>query len=136
METALRNRLTFGPIMLAALFGLLALDHFAEQWTVGWVPQRGGAFGVGGIGLGVLLLIVMPPATIEIARLFTAEHVQPYRTIAALGSAAMLAHAFLTQFAWFQPIAASTLAFIVAFVMLSAALRRAWGKQTQEAITR
>lgn len=136
MEAALRNRLTFGPIMLAALFGLLALDHFAEQWTAGWVPQRGGAFGVGGIGLGVLLLIVMPPATIEIARLFTAEHVQPYRTIAALGSAAMLAHAFLTQFSWFQPIAASVLAFIVAFVMLSAALRRAWGKQTQEAITR
>src|SRR5688572_21632868 len=136
METALRNRLTFGPIMLAALFGLLALDHFAEQWTVGWVPHRGGPHGIGGIGLGLVLLIVMPPATIEIARLFTAEHVQPYRTISALGSGAMLAHAFFTQFTWFQEIATSTLAFVVAFVMLAAALRRAWAKQTQEAITR
>jgi phosphatidate cytidylyltransferase len=43
-------------------------------------------------------------------------------------------HAFLTQFPPFKPIAASTLAFIVVFVMLFAALRRAWGKQTQEAI--
>ena len=136
MEAALRNRLTFGPIMLGALFGLLALDHFAEQWTVGWVPHRGGPHGIGGIGLGVLLLIVIPVATLEIARLFTAEHVQPYRTISALGSGAMLVHAFLTQFSWFQTSAASVLAFIVAFVMLAAALRRAWGKQTQEAITR
>ena len=136
MEAALRNRLTFGPIMLGVLFGLLAVDHFAEQWTIGWVPIRGGPHGVGGIGLGLVLLIVMPPATIEIARLFTAEHVQPYRLISALGSSALLAHAFLTQFRWFQPIAASTMAFIVAFVMLGAALRRAMAKQTQDAIHR
>ncbi len=136
MEAALRNRLTFGPLMLGVLFALLALDHFAEGWTAGYAPHRGGAHGIGGIGLAVLLAIIMPPATIELARLFTAEHVQPYRFISAMGSTALLLHAFLTQFSWFQPIAASSLAFIVAFVMLFAALRRALARQTQEAITR
>src|SRR5207249_3597488 len=66
--------------------------------------------------------------------LFTAERIRPYRIIAALGSTLLILHAFLTQFPPFQPIAASTLAFIIVFIMLLAALRRAWVKETQEAI--
>jgi phosphatidate cytidylyltransferase len=55
--------------------------------------------------------------------------------IASLGSGALIVHAFLTQFPPFWPIAASTFAFIIVFIMLAAALQRAWHKQTQEAIT-
>ena len=135
MEASLRNRLTYGPIMLAGLALILWLDHAAEGWTRGWMLHRYGVDrGVCGIGLMALLLLVVPPATIELATLFAAERVRPYRFISAAGSWALIVHAFLTQFPPFKPIAASTLAFIVVFVMLFAALRRAWGKQTQEAI--
>jgi phosphatidate cytidylyltransferase len=134
MERALRNRLTFGPLMLGALFGLLWLDHLVQQWTRGWMPGQLGNHGLGGVGLLALLLIVLPPATLELATLFTAKHLQPYRWIAAAGSGSLVAHAFLTQFARFEDVAASTLAFIIVFVMLLAALRRAWVRQTQEAI--
>ena len=34
MEQSLKNRLTYGPIMLAGLFLLLWLDHYAQQWTL------------------------------------------------------------------------------------------------------
>jgi phosphatidate cytidylyltransferase len=130
MESSFRKRLIFAPLLLVILFLVLWLDHMAQVWT------RGDAYphGVGGIGLTVLLLIVLPMGTIELATLFAAERVRPYRFIAAVGCWALVSHAFLTQFAWFQPVAASVLAFIVVFVMLSAALRRAWGRQTQEAI--
>ena len=135
MERSLRNRLTFGPIMLAGLFLLLSLDHAAQRWTAAWMHRTYGVEeGVGGIGLMVLLALVMPIATQEIAILFTAEQVRPYRAIAAIGSSALILHAFLTQFPPFQRIAASTLAFIIVFIMLAAALRRALKKQTQEAI--
>ena len=33
MEKALRNRLTFGPLMMAALLALLWFDHNAQLWT-------------------------------------------------------------------------------------------------------
>lgn len=132
MERALRNRLTFGPIMLAGLFGLLWLDWWLQTKTVHLNPYRDR--GVGGIGLGILLLLILPAATVELATLFAAERVRPYRLISAVGSGALVVHAFATQFNRFQSIAASTLAFIVVFVMLGAALARAWGKQTQEAI--
>jgi phosphatidate cytidylyltransferase len=135
METALRNRLTFGPLMLALLFGLLWLDHAAEIWTAGWIRHNSHTSGVGGVGLLVLLLLVLPLATVELTALFTAESVRPYSLIAVAGSWSLVVHAFLTQFPFFQPIAASTLAFIIVLVMLLAALRRAWSKQTQEAIT-
>jgi len=135
MERSLRNRLTFGPLMLAGLFLLLWLDHKAQQWTVGVCKDaRGQPQGLAGLGILALLLIALPGAISELARLFAAEHVRPYRFIAAAGSASMLAHAFATQFPRFQPIAASTFAFIIVFVMLFAALRRAWEKQTQDAI--
>jgi len=138
MEKALRNRLTFGPMMLAGLFLLLWLDDAAQRWTRDWMESRYAAEnfrgGVGGIGLLVLLAIILPLAVSEIAVLFTAERVRPYRFIAAAGSWALICHAFLTQFPPFQKIAASTMAFIIVFIMLFAALRRAIMKQTQDAI--
>jgi phosphatidate cytidylyltransferase len=137
MEASLRNRLTFGPIMLAGLGLILWLDNAAERWTLPWMRETFHVDrGVCGIGLLVLLLLVVPLATIEIATLFAAEQVRPYRVISAFGSGALILHAFCSQFPPFQRIAASTLAFIIVFVMLFSALRRAWGKQTQEAILR
>lgn len=132
MERALRNRLTYGPIMLGGLFLLLWLDHWIELRTDAINPHRDR--GVAGVGLLALLLIILPPATVELATLFAAERVKPYKSIAILGSAALVVHAFATQFPRFQPIAASTLAFIIVFVMLAAALARAFKRQSQEAI--
>src|SRR5215211_6520652 len=133
MEKSLRNRLTFGPLMLGGLFLLLWVDDLAELWTKGWMKQRYGVSqGVGGIGLLVLLALIMPIAVQEIAVLFTAERIRPYRLFAAIGSSLLIVHAFLTQFPPFQKIAASSLAFVIVFIMLAAALRRAWIKETQE----
>jgi len=137
MERSLRNRLTFGSMMLAALFALLWLDSRAERWTQPWMHAHFGVgYGVGGIGLMIILLLLLPIATVELAALFTAEHVMPYRSLASIGSGALALHAFLTQWPKFATIGASTLAFIIAFVMLLAALRRAWDRQTDEAIVR
>src|SRR6185436_5398348 len=83
----------------------------------------------------ILLAIVLPIATHELTILFAAEKVRPFRTLAALGSSLLILHAFLTQFPPFRTIAASTFAFIIVFIMLLAALRRALAKQTQESIT-
>lgn len=137
METSLRNRLTWGPVMLAALLGLLALDHLVATLTAPLqFPGKQGAHGIGGVGILLLLAIILPPAVIELGRLFTAENVRPYRTISALGSVALVGHAFMTQFLHFQDVATSTFAFIVVGVMLAAAARRARSRQTQEAILR
>jgi phosphatidate cytidylyltransferase len=137
MEKALRNRLTYGPLMLLALFLLLWLDHFIEQHTVGAIHIQHGNVdvGIGGVGLVILLLLILPLATGELATLFAAERIRPYRVISMLGSGCLVLHAFATQFPKFQPIASSTLAFIIVFVMLLAALGRAARRQTQEAIT-
>ena len=138
MEKALRNRLTYGPMMLAGLFLNLWFDDAAQRWTRPWMEERyraqGFRGGIGGIGILLLLSIVLPLATQELAVLFTAERVRPYRFTATVGSSLLVLHAFLTQFPPFQPIAASSLAFIIAFIMLFSALRRAWVKETQEAI--
>jgi len=73
MERSLRNRLTFGPIMLLVLFGLLWVDNYIENSTIGTVHQQvkreylGGsqfeekAVRVGGLGLLALLLLILPP---------------------------------------------------------------------------
>src|SRR6266566_7324800 len=128
MEQSLRNRLTFGPLMIAALLGMLYLDWWLEKTLkIHGIRPRG-------VGILVLMLLILPPAVFELAHLFAAERITPHRSIAAAGSAALVIHAFLTQFQWFQPIAASTLAFIIVFVMIFAALRRAFMRQTQEAI--
>jgi phosphatidate cytidylyltransferase len=134
MERSLRNRLTYGPIMLAGLFLLLWLDHRAQQWTAGTYTHHGRPQGVAGIGLVAMLLLILPGATVELAHLFTAERVRPYRLLSAVGAGALVMHAFATQFPRFQPIAASTLAFIIVFVMLGAALLRALTRQTHDAI--
>src|SRR5438552_5368293 len=138
MESSLRNRLTFGPLMLAALFGLLWLDDAIQRWTRDWMQTRYAAEnfrgGIGGVGILILLAIILPIATQELATLFTAERVRPYRLIAATGSSLLILHAFLTQFPPFRLIAASAFAFIIVFIMLAAALRRALVKQTQLAI--
>lgn len=137
MERSLRNRLVFGSLMLLGLFGLLWLDALVEHWTHPWMRQQFGInYGIGGVGLMAILLLILPAATAELAALFTAEHVRPYRFIASIGSWALAFHAFLTQWPRFQPIAASCLAFIIVFVMLLAALRRAWERQSDDAIVR
>jgi phosphatidate cytidylyltransferase len=137
MERSLRNRLTFGPLMLLGLFALLWFDSYFEHATYGVIRLRHGdtPVGIGGVGLAILLFIIMPLATRELATLFTAERVRPYRVISMMGSSCLILHAFATQFPRFQPIATSTLAFIIVFVMLLAALSRAARQQTQEAIT-
>ena len=138
MEKALRNRLTFGPLMLLGLFLLLWLDAFVQRHTVGAIHIAYGQrdVGVGGVGIVILLMIILPLALDELAMLFAAEKIKPYRVISMLGSGCLVLHAFATQFPRFQPIAASTLAFIIVFVMLLAAFTRAMRKQSQEAITR
>jgi len=121
--------------MMAALLGLLWLDHAAEGWTAGRGTRTvDGVYGVGGIGLLSLLIIILPPAVVELTQLFAAERMRPYKFIAAAGSGALAIHAFLTQFNWFKPVAASVLAFVIVFVMLAAALARAMVRETQEAI--
>lgn len=123
MDASLRNRLTFGPLMLLGLVLLLWLDHVIQA-----------ASGVRGVGVLALMLVIVPMATMELATLFSAVHVQPYRMIALTGSSLLAIHAFATQFRWFEPVAASTLAFIIVFVMILAALRRAMMRQSEEAI--
>jgi phosphatidate cytidylyltransferase len=135
MEAALRNRLFFGSIMLACLAGVLYFDWAFERWTRAYMLEHYNSnTGVGGVGLMALLLLVFPLATAELATLFTAERVKPYQSLAAGGASALVVHALLTQFPQFRPIGTSTLAFIVVGVMLAAALRRAWGKVTHDAI--
>jgi phosphatidate cytidylyltransferase len=135
MQSSLRHRLTFGTLMLAALGGVLDLDFNIERWTRGWVIAPTGRYGLAGVGVFLLLIFLLPKATQEMATLMTKEKVRPYRGIAGAGSGLLCLHAFLTQFGWFQQIAASAFAFVIVFVMILAALRRAWGRHTQEAIT-
>src|SRR3989440_6031706 len=98
MEKALKNRLTFGPLMVGGLFLLLWLDDWLQYKTRPWMESRfGGRGGVGGIGILILLAIILPLATREITTLFTAERVRPWRFISATGSALLIVHAFLTQ---------------------------------------
>ncbi len=140
MERSLRNRLTFGPLMLAALAALLWLDYAFQEWTrtsprtQNWIRHHDQPYGVGGVGLLILLLLILPTATVELATLFAAERVKPYRFIAAVGSGCIVVHAFLTQFPKFERIGSSVLAYIIVFTMLFAAFRRAWARQSQEAI--
>jgi phosphatidate cytidylyltransferase len=138
MEASLRNRLTFGPIMLGGLVLLLWLDANFQGMTRAWTQETrpGVRPGVGGLGILIILGVVLPLAVRELATLFAAEKVRPYPVIAAAGSGALVVHAFLTQFPFFKPVAASTLAFIVAFIPLLAALRRAMDRKTDEAIVR
>lgn len=130
MEVSLRNRLVFGITMGAVLIGLLYLDWALQQWTIS--PRF--PDGIGGIGLLLICMLVLPAATSELASLFAAVQVKPYRIFSAIGSTALAVHAFLTQFADFRPYGTTSLALIVVSVMMLAALRRAWSRQTRDAI--
>ncbi|MFL5395852.1 MAG: hypothetical protein ACJ79G_23720, partial [Myxococcales bacterium] len=88
MEASLRNRLTFGPIMLAGLAAILVLDHNLQgSATREWMKARfpGAQRGVGGIGILFLLILILPLATREIGILFSAERIRPYPWIAGAG---------------------------------------------------
>ena len=135
LDPALRNRLTFGPLMLGGLIAVLWLDWWVERATFEWMRDRYAAGrGLSGVGLTAFLGVLLPLGTRELATLFAAERVRPYRSIAAGGIFLLVAHAFCTQFPAFRPIAASSLAFVIVAVMLVAALRRALARQSQEAI--
>ena len=57
MERALKNRLTFGTLMLAAMFGLLWFDAAAERSTRPFMRNHFGInHGIGGIGLMICLM--------------------------------------------------------------------------------
>ena len=133
MERALQNRLTYGPLMLGTLIGLLLLDRYVEAHTGGMFASLGGR-GVKGVGLLLILLAITPPAVMELARLFAAVQVRPYRLIASVGCSVLVLHAFAMQFPRLADIGTSTLALILVFVMFFAALRRARLRQAQQAI--
>src|SRR5687767_5741115 len=100
MERALRNRLLFGTLMGVAILLLLWIDYSAENWTESErVPN-----GIAGLGLLALLWLILPPATIELATLFAAERVKPYRFIASVGSTLLVTHAWAVQFPAFQKV--------------------------------
>jgi len=123
MQQSLRQRLSYGTLMLAALLALLYFDYWVERTSH-----------LAGVGLLLLMLVMLPLATTEVGHLFVAEQVRPYRFLAGMGSGLLAIHAFMTQFPWFQHIAASTLAFIIVFTMILAAVRRALGGKSEEAI--
>ena len=141
LEQALKNRLTYGPLMLAGLFLLLWLDWAIQQWTRPYVQvdnHQGTVYdiGIAGVGFLLLLLLIVPLATYELANLFAAEKVRPYRSLASTGAALLVLHAWFTQFDFFKPYAASVLAYIIVFVPLMAALLKALDRKTDEAIVR
>ncbi len=56
MEQSLRNRLTFGPLMIAALLGMLWFDWWLEKnLRIHGIQPRG-------VGILVLMLLILPPA--------------------------------------------------------------------------
>lgn len=130
MDATLRKRLTSGSAMLAALLGVLVLDHFVQVWTTGPSFPRG----IKGIGILTLLGVLLPLAAFELARLFGARHSPPYRFIAMSAIFCLIGHGFLTQFDWFKPVAASSLAFIIVGTMIASALRLGVVRQVDNAI--
>ncbi len=133
MDRTTRNRFIFGPLLLIGLAGLMLLDYYVERLTVGKTIGEVST-GIGGVGVAILLWITMPIGTLELAKLFTIEQVRPYRFIAVSGTCALILHGWLTQFPAFQPVAASSMAFIIVGVMMFSALRRSLAKNAQEAI--
>lgn len=109
--------------MLAGLLGVLLLDHYLEKWTQ-----------VKGIGIFALLVVVLPAGAFELATLFAQKNSKPYRFISVAAIASLLTHAFLSQWAKFEAVGASSLAFIVMGTMFFAALRLAVVRQVENAI--
>ena len=123
MQAALRNRLTFGPIMGLSTLGLLWLD-----WKIGQ------GYGVHGVGIVVILLVTLPLGVVELAPLLAARQVKPYRIIAAVGVVGLIVHAFATQFPAFAVYATPAVVLLVVLTMVGSALRIALGRTTDLAI--
>ena len=136
MQEVLRNRLIYGSMCFMLLFVLLWLDRQIEVWTSNppWVHTGHGDYGLAGVGVFIFMMIALPLGTIELVRMLSTDQIVPYKSIAIAGTTLLCLHAFLTQFEWFKPIAASTLEFIVVFGMLAAALRQAWRREVQDAM--
>lgn len=115
--------------MLIGLFGLLYIDFYAQRWTSHLHDE-----GIAGVGILLLLWIVLPLSAFELARMFKAEQVRPSLAISIFATTLLTLHGFLTQFQSFTPYATSSLAGIYAAVMITAAARMAWLKQTHDAI--
>ncbi len=130
MESSLRNRLTLGPILGAAVIGILVLDYYVEVWTRSdQLPN-----GLRGAGITVLLMLIVPLAVRELAVLFAAKHAKPYRVITTMGCGLLLLHAFMMQFPFFDRYSTPSLALIVVGGMLTAAYQRALLKKSEDAI--
>jgi phosphatidate cytidylyltransferase len=140
MQEALRNRLTYGSLLLAGLFACLWLDRQVEIWTEphngvgGLVINAEGHFGLAGVGILAMMIVILPIATFELVRLLSAERITPYKSIAIAGTTLLSLHSFLTQFGFFQPFATSTLAFIIVAVMIAAAVRQAFHGDAEQAL--
>jgi len=142
MQEALRHRLIYGSLMLIGLLVCLWLDRQVEVWTdsadrpggVGLVHNAEGDFGLAGTGILAMMIVILPIGTIELVRLLSAERITPYKSIAVAGTTLLSLHAFMTQFGFFQPMAASSLALIIVAVMIAAALRQAWHRQAHQAM--
>jgi phosphatidate cytidylyltransferase len=130
MESSLRNRLTLGPILGAAVIGILFLDHYIERWTTSTQLPNG----LRGVGITVMLMLIVPLAVRELAILFAAKHAKPYRVITSFGCGLLLLHAFLMQFPFFEKYSTPSLALIIVGGMLTAAYQRALLKKSEDAI--
>ncbi len=126
--------------MLAGLGACLYFDRHVELWTaapnvpVGMVHTAEGNFGIAGVGILAMMIGILPIGTFELVRLLSAERITPYRSIAIAGTTLLSVHAFMTQFGFFQPMAASSLAMIIVAVMIAAAVRQASHGDAQEAL--
>ena len=123
MDANLRNRLTYGPVLLGGLLAVLYLDFFVER--------QGGPKGV---GLLALLVLVLPLGNVELARLFAAENAKPFRVVSGVAGGLIVLHGFCTQFADFRPVATSTLALLIVAVPLAAAVGKVLTRTTERAI--
>lgn len=92
----LKQRLIFGPILLAALFLILWLDEWVDAQPIplswresGWWPGTSGDYPAGSVLLAVGLLVV-PLAARELGRIFHAGGVQASRRWMAMAAMAGL----------------------------------------------
>lgn len=128
MERSLRNRLTFGPLMIAGAAVVLFLDDYLERHV------RIDGAGVKGIGILALLLFILPLGAFELASLIANKQARPYRFIVNFSIALLLIHAFCTQWPKFEEVGASTLAFVVVGVVFFAAMRLALHRRIEDSI--
>ena len=88
-----RNHHARGDVR-AAVVRRLGPSRSRRDWMQSRYANQNIHGGVGGIGLLIILAFILPLATRELATLFTAERVRPYRIISSFGSALLIVHAF------------------------------------------